>query len=69
MILALFTMGLSVIIPLFSYTNAAHGGLGFRPDQIGDVMAGQAVLVVLFQSVAFAPLQKLLGTISEFLCY
>jgi len=66
MFLALISISVMALIPLLSYTPTWHGGLGFTPAQIGNVLALHAIGVVFLQSFAFAPLQRVLGTVGLF---
>ena len=53
----------AVLLPLFCFTPINHGGLGFRPTDIGNAMSIRAIAVLAIQLLVFPPVQRRLDTL------
>lgn len=61
-VLSLMGSALMGIHPLFCFTPARNGGLGFSEKSIGNTMSIRAVLILVVQLAAFPWLQRHIGT-------
>ncbi|KAI9634257.1 major facilitator superfamily domain-containing protein [Dioszegia hungarica] len=61
-VLSLMGSAIMGIHPLFCFTPAIDGGLGFSEKNIGNAMSVRAVLILVVQLVAFPWLQRKIGT-------
>lgn len=61
-VLSLMGSAIMGIHPLFCFTPAIDGGLGFSEKSIGNAMSVRAVLILVVQLAAFPWLQRHIGT-------
>ncbi|KAG9021960.1 hypothetical protein FRB95_001085, partial [Tulasnella sp. JGI-2019a] len=62
MLMAMVTVSLDALMPLWLYMGIDEGGLGFSTSEIGVILSSVGILATFVNLVVFPPLQRRIGT-------